>query len=263
VHPAIPLLLQLQKTDQEIAAFRSELEAAPKRIRESDSRLTGARSAVAAAKEAQKHALTARKRAELDVAEWREKAKKFRAQSSAVKTNEAYKALQHEIANAEAETAKAEDTQLEQMMAVEEAEKKVKSAEAALKEAEQSVAADRKEIENRARETNRKMHAEMAVRETLAAQIPEDIMDRYARLAKRLHGVALAEAVNEQCRGCGMRVLPHLFQELLRAEDHEVHFCENCGRILYAARALSYSSDPSDSGSGTPNGRTHNGALAS
>jgi predicted nucleic acid-binding Zn-ribbon protein len=247
VHPAIPLLLQLQKTDQEIAAFRAELEAAPKRIRELDGKLAGARGAVAAAREAHTQALTARKKAELDVAEWREKGRKFRAQSSAVKTNEAYKALQHEIANADAEAAKAEDAQLEQMMAVEETEKRAKAAEAALKDAEQSVAADRKEIENRARDTNRKMLGEMAAREKLAAEIPEDVRDRFARLAKRHHGVALAEAVDEQCRGCGMRILPHMFQEVLRAGDHELHFCENCGRILYASRTLSYSSDTTGS----------------
>ena len=247
MHPAIPLLLQLQKTDQEIAAFRAGLEAAPKRIRELDSQLTGARAALAAAKDAHTHSLTARKKAELDVAQWREKAQKFRSQSSAVKTNEAYKALQHEIANADGETAKAEDTQLEQMMAVEDAEKKVKAADGALQDAERSVATNRKEIENRARETNRKMLAEISAREKLAAQIPEDVVDRFMRLAKRHHGVALAEAVEEQCRGCGMRMLPHMFQEVLRAEDHQLHFCENCGRILYAPRTLSYSSEPGGS----------------
>jgi len=235
VHPAISLLLQLQKTDQEIAAFRAQLEAAPKRIRELDGKLTGSRAALTAAKNAYTQALAARKRAELDVAGWGEKGKKFRAQSSAVKTNEAYKALQHEIANADAETAKAEDAQLEQMMAVEEAEKRVKVTEAALKDAEQSVAADRKEIENRARETNRTMLADISGREKLAAQVPEEILDRYARLAKRHHGVALAEAAHEQCLGCGMRILPHTYQELHRFENQELHFCENCGRILYAA----------------------------
>jgi len=235
VHPAIPLLLQLQKTDQEIAAFRAELDAAPKRIRELDSKLAGARSAVAAAREAQTQTLAARKKSELDVAEWRERGKKFRSQSSAVKTNEAYKALQHEIANADAETAKAEDAQLEQMMAVEEAEKKMKSAGAALKDAELVVAADRKAIENRARETNRKMLADISGREKLAAQVPEEILDRYSRLAKRHHGFALAEATHEQCYGCGMRVLPHTYQELHRFENQDLHFCENCGRILYAA----------------------------
>ena len=217
--------------------FRAELDAAPKRIRELEQKLTGARSALAVAREAHAQVVAIRKKAEFEVAEWRERGKKFRSQSSAVKTNEAYKALQHEIANADAEAGKAEDAQLEQMMAAEEAEKKVKAAEAALKEAEQSVAAERKAIENHARESNRKMLADIPVRDKLAAEIPEEIVTLYARAAKRHHGVALAEAVTEQCRGCGMRLLPHLYQQVYRPQDHDIHTCENCGRILFAAES--------------------------
>jgi predicted nucleic acid-binding Zn-ribbon protein len=179
--------------------------------------------------------VAARKKTEFEVSEWRERTKKFRAQTSAVKTNEAYKALLHEIANAETEMGKLEDVQLEQMMSAEEAEKNVKSAEAVLRESEQSVAAERKEIENRARETNRKMLADISVREKIAAQIPEEILGVYARAGKRHHGVALAEAVNEQCRGCGMRLLPRTYQEIRRPESQEIHTCETCGCILYAS----------------------------
>ena len=235
MHPAIPLLLQLQKTDQEIAAFRAELDAAPKRIRELDSKLAGARAALAAAKDALAQTVAARKKTEFAVSEWRERVKKFKSQTSAVKTNEAYKALLHEIANGEDEIAKLEDAQLEQMMAVEEAEKKVKAAEAVLRDAELSVAADRKAIENHARESNRKMLADLPVREKLAAEIPEEIVTLYTRASKRHHGVALAEAVTEQCRGCGMRLLPHLYQQVYQPQDQDIHTCENCGRILYAA----------------------------
>ena len=235
MHPAIPLLLQLQKTDQEIAVFRAELDAAPKRIRELDSKLAGARAALAAAKDALAQTVAARKKTEFAVSEWRERVKKFKSQTSAVKTNEAYKALLHEIANGEDEIAKLEDAQLEQMMAVEEAEKKVKAAEAVLRDAELSVAADRKAIENHARESNRKMLADLPVREKLAAEIPEEIVTLYTRASKRHHGVALAEAVTEQCRGCGMRLLPHLYQQVYQPQDQDIHTCENCGRILHAA----------------------------
>jgi len=234
VHPAIPLLLELQKTDLEIASLRSALEAAPKRIREAEGRLQGHRAALAAARQAHAAAVTARKKAELDVAEWRERAAKFRSQSSAIKTNEAYKALQQEIAHAEAETAKGEDAQLEQMLAVEEAEKRVKAAEAALGDSEQAVAAERKEIENRARESKTRMDAAAAARDALAQRIPEEVLDLYLRKAKRHHGMALAEARNEQCRGCGMRVLPHIYQEVQRPENQTLHTCEDCGRILFA-----------------------------
>src|ERR1700739_1793733 len=149
MHPAIPRLLELQTVDQQIAALRTELDSFPKRLREADLKLTGARNALATAKEAHTNSLKERKKFELDVDQWKERARKYRDQSSAVKTNEAYKALQHEIANAEAEAAKAEDRQLEVMMAGEDGERRVRAAEAALKEAEQSTAAERKEIESR------------------------------------------------------------------------------------------------------------------
>src|ERR1700704_2141174 len=147
MHPAIPRLLDLQVIDQHIAALRAEIEAFPKRVQEADLKLTGARNAVAAAREAHTHSLTERKKFELDVQQWKERAKKYREQSGAVKTNEAYKALQHEIANAEAEVAKAEDRQLEIMMGGEDSEHRVKNTESSLKQAEQSLAAERKEIE--------------------------------------------------------------------------------------------------------------------
>ena len=235
MHPAIPLLLELQKTDNEIAALRANLEAAPKRIRENDAKLNGARAAVATAKEALAQLVATRKKSDFEVSEWRERVKKFKSQTSAVKTNEAYKALLHEIANAETEIGKLEDVQLEQMMVSEEAEKKVKSAEAALAESEKTITAERQQIENAARGVNRKMLADIAVREKLAAQVPEEVLNIYARAAKRHHGQALAEAVGEQCRGCGMRLLPHLYQQVYQPQDHDIHTCETCGCILYAA----------------------------
>src|SRR5229473_5450067 len=106
MHPAIPHLLELQTVDQHIVKLRAELDSFPKRIREANLKLTGARNALAIARETSTHSLTERKKFELDVQQWKERAKKYREQSGAVKTNEAYKALQHEIANAEAEVAK-------------------------------------------------------------------------------------------------------------------------------------------------------------
>src|SRR5208283_5868957 len=147
MHPAIPHLVDLQQLDQRIAALRAEFDGLPKRFREADAKLTGAKSAVAAAKEAHTHALTQRKKLELDVEQWKDRAKKYRDQSSSVKTNEAYKALQQEIANAEGEASKIEDLVLDQMMAIEELERRVKHFEADLKETENAVAADKKKIE--------------------------------------------------------------------------------------------------------------------
>jgi predicted nucleic acid-binding Zn-ribbon protein len=238
MHPAIPQLLELQRLDQRIAALRADLDAFPKRIKDADAMLSGARAVLAAAKEKHSHAQTERKKFELDVNQWRDRARKYRDQSASVKTNEAYKALQHEIAHAESEAATGEDRQLEQMMAVEETEREIKSAETALKDAEVSLAAERKQIESLGTAKKSELDADLAQREHIAAQIPEEILDRYARVAKRHHGVALAEAATEQCRGCGMRLLPHTFQEIRRPENREIFQCETCSRILYAVEPV-------------------------
>jgi predicted nucleic acid-binding Zn-ribbon protein len=251
MHPAIPRLIDLQTIDQHIAALRAELDAFPKRVRDADLKLTGARNAVAAAREAHTHSLTERKKLELDVQQWKERARKYREQSGAVKTNEAYKALQHEIANAEAEVAKAEDRQLEIMMAGEDSERRLKSAETALKHAEQSIASERKEIQTQHAAKKKELDTAIAERERAIVPVPEDLRDLYERIAKRHHGVALAEARDGQCRGCGMRVLPHILQQLIQDANDELFRCESCGLILYSLEPIPARNPETGSGNAT------------
>src|ERR1700676_2500287 len=251
MHSAIPHLIELQRVDHLIAAVRTEIETFPKRVREADAKLSGARAAVAAAKEGLVTSQKERKKFELDVQQWKDRAKKYRDQSGAVKTNEAYKALQHEIANAEAEIAKAEDRQLEVMMAGEEAERRVRNAEANLKEAEQAVNAEKKKIQSLNTEKKKELDAALAERARVIAPVPQDMRDLYERIAKRHHGTALAEARDEQCRGCGMRVLPHILQELRQEANEEVYRCESCGLILYSLEPIPAPNSDAGSGSAT------------
>jgi hypothetical protein len=238
MHPAIPHLVELQRVDHQIAALRAELESYPKRMREADSKLTGARAELAAAKEASAQIVAERKKFEFEVQQWKDRARKYRDQSGAVKTNEAFRALQHEIANAEAEVAKAEDLQLEVMMKAEEAERRVKIAESRLKEAEQTISAERKAIEAQGAEKKKQLEAANAEHEKTIAPVPEELRELYARVAKRHNGTAMAEARDGQCRGCGMRVLPHTLQELRTETSEEVFRCESCGLILYTLEPI-------------------------
>jgi len=249
MHPSIPKLLDLQAVDQHIAALRSELDSFPKRIREADIKLAGARQAVAAAREAHTHGLTERKKFELDVQQWKDRARKYRDQSGAVKTNEAYKALQHEIANAEAEATKAEDKLLEMMMAGEDSERRVKSTEASLKEAEQSVAAERKDIQAQQVAKKAELDSTLGERERTIAPIPEDLRELYTRIGKRHHGVALAQVRDGQCKGCGMRILPHTLQQLLQDNNEELFRCESCGLILYSLEPIPTATTQNPTGS--------------
>src|SRR2546421_387942 len=257
MHPAIPHLIELQRVDHLIVILRAELEGFPKRIREAEAKLGSARADVASAKEAHAQVVAERKKFEFEGQEWKDRARKYRDQSGAVKTNEAYRALQHEIANAEAELGKAEDRQLEVMMKAEDAEHRVKLAEARLKEAEQSLAAEKKEIEAQAAELEKNLNAATAEREKIVAPVPEDLRDLYARIAKRRGGTAMAQVRDEQCRGCGLRVLPHIEQELRSETSEEVYRCEGCGLILYTLEPIPYTKAADGSANASPPASTN------
>lgn len=244
MHHAIPQLLELQRLDQSIASLRNELDAMPKRVRDADAKVASARSAVSSAKEGHTQTLTQRKKLELDVEQWKERAKKYRAQSSAVKTNEAYKALQQEIAHADAEASHAEDLVLEQMLALEEVERRVRRAEADLKESENAIAAEKKQLQVEYGEKKKKVEAQTAERDQIAKNVPNELLDLYSRISKKHLGSALAEARDGQCRACGMRILPHTLQLLKTETDEEVFRCETCGRILYTLEPIPHAAAP-------------------
>src|SRR5574340_926397 len=120
--------------------------------------------------------LKERKKYELDVDQWKEKLRKYKDQIYEVKTNEAYKALQHEIQTVEAEIAKAEDRLLEKMVAGEEFERQVKTADRALKEAEAAAQADRARTEAEQKAAENEQAAFMAERDQAVAGIPDDLL---------------------------------------------------------------------------------------
>ena len=233
MHPNIQHLIDLQVVDLRLAELRAQLSGFPKRLAELDARLAAARKQLDTSKAALLTSHKDRKTFELDVEQWKEKARKYKDQSASVKTNEAYKALQHEIAHAEGEVAKAEDRLLDRMMAGEEFERQVKAAERSLKEIEAAVSAERQELEKEQAALQAELEVDEARRVEATASIPEDLLDHYHRIAKRHDGVALAAVRDETCSMCRVRVRPHVYQKLRREGCEEVFHCETCTRILY------------------------------
>ncbi len=233
MHPNLKHLVELQAVDLRLNDLNARLAVFPKRLSEVESRVEAARKQLAAEKEALTQSLKDRKKYELDVEQWKERARKYRDQSFEVKTNEAYKALQHEIQNAEAEVAKAEDRLLERMMAGEEFEHRVKASEQQVKQVDAAAQAERGAIAEEKTGLEKELAEAQAERSKALAVIPEDLLDHYHRIAKRHNNIALAEVRDETCTLCGVRVRPHVFQELRRGDCEEIFHCETCTRILY------------------------------
>jgi predicted nucleic acid-binding Zn-ribbon protein len=239
MNPALKHLSELQAVDLSLNQLRARLAEFPRRFAEVDARLAAARGDVTSAKESLLGSQKARKKFELDVEQWKESARKYRDQSFQVKTNEAFKALQHEISNAEAEMARAEDRLLERMMAGEEFERRVPAAARALVEAEAATAAERRAIETEKAAAEKELTAAQAAYDEAARGVPEDLLEDYQKIAVRRHGIGLAEVRHESCGQCGVRILPHVVQDLGRAGSEDIFHCETCTRILWLADSAS------------------------
>lgn len=226
-------LLELQDVDARLTTVRARLATFPKRLAEVNARLEAGKTTLEKAKESHSTALKDRKRYELDVEQWKDRAKKYKDQAFQVKTNDAYKALQHEIEMAEAEIAKAEDRLLEQMVSGEQYDRQVKAAEKSFREVEEQTRGARADIEGEKATAEREFKLVEEERVRVVKAIPEDMIEHYQRIAKKHGGVAIAEVRGEACSACGARIRPHVFQILRREDVGELYHCELCTRILY------------------------------
>jgi uncharacterized protein len=251
-------LLELQAVDMRLQDVHARLLAFPKKIAEAEARQAAAKAELEKSKAAQLATVKDRKRYELDVEGWKEKVRKYKDQTSQIKTNEAYKALQHEVQMAEEQIAKAEDRLLEQMVSGEEYDRRIKISEKALKEVEEVVRGERSKIETEKAEDEKALAELNTKRAAIVPRIPEKMMDHYDRIVKKHHGVALAEVREEKCTACGMRVRPHVFQEMRRANSDEMFHCETCTRILYYCEPVSSAATASSATPSAPSGSLSN-----
>lgn len=233
MHPNLKHLIELQAVDLRLIDVRAALAAFPKRLAEIEARVAAARATLAQAKDAHITSLKDRKKFELDVEQWKEKARKYKDQSYEVRSNEAYKALQHEIQMAEAEVTKAEDRLLERMISGEDFERQIKAAEKSLKEVEAAAQGERATLNAEKKTVEEELAKLKAEREQAVSALPEEILDHYHRIARRHAGIALAAVLEETCTLCRVRVRPHVFQALRNPTSEEIFHCESCTRILY------------------------------
>ncbi len=106
---------------------------------------------------------------------------------------------------------------------------------ALIKEKYQEVLGNYKKIKEKGEEKILEIDIE---REELLPQIDEDQLEIYGNLAKRKDGIAMAEVIGTLCSGCNETISKSLDQRLSEEPD-EIHYCNNCGRIIYRIKVES------------------------
>lgn len=229
--PDLQLAIHLQSLDQQIAELEREISSLPKHIAEIEKQLDQHIRRL----EADRAALSAnqkeRKKLEGEVQVQEQKISKLKDQMLSAKTNEIYRAFQHEIEFCEKEIRKCEDRILDLMGESEVLERNVRAAEASLKAEREQVEREKKEARERTRADQERLARHRADRENSVSRMTPAVYAAYERIRKKRNGVAVAEVADGLCLACHLALRPQFFQDVRKNE--QVLYCESCGRILY------------------------------
>src|SRR6476620_1026747 len=200
--PDIKLVVRLQDIDNRVAEVTREVLSLPKHIAEIEKKLDSHERKL----DADRAALTAnqkdRKRLEGEIQVQQQKISKLKDQMLEAKTNEVYRAFQHEIDYCDTEIRRAEDRILELMGESEPLERNVKAAETALKQEKAQVETEKQQTRERTAVDQRELDQLTTERRGIASQINPAVLAAYERVRKLRGGIAVAEAVDGRCSKC-------------------------------------------------------------
>jgi predicted nucleic acid-binding Zn-ribbon protein len=229
-------LIALQRLDTASRDAERRLAEAPARERSFDERLEEARGRLAAAKAQLADSQNSRRAIEKDVAVHLGRLSKFREQAMAVKTNQEYHAIQHEIAFAESQVKTLEDRILEHMLEADDLAGAVKRADGDLTAEQKAVEDERRAFTAELGELQAFLERTASERTAIAARVDPQVMATFDLVSRRRNGVAIAEAKQGRCTLCQVRLRPQVFNTVLRNEH--ILQCDSCQRILYYIPAV-------------------------
>ncbi len=228
---ALSSLIALQQLDTAAEAARKRLAELPGLEQQVAQRLAVAKADVEAGKArlAANHA--SRRELEKEVAAVDSRLARFDDHRAAVKTNQEYTALLHEIATAKS----GKDTLEEQILVIMETAdaiaNEIKTADSLMAEVSREAAT----VSARVNDERRALEAEVArltnERSRAAADVDGAILARYEQLLRQRRMIAVAEMTGETCTACHVRLRPAVAQAVRR--NSEIVQCDSCQRILF------------------------------
>jgi uncharacterized protein len=231
VNPDLRNLIALQDLELKITSLQKQVSDLPTIVQGYEDELRRTKEEHDARVARAKELANRRRTLEGEVDLSRSKLSRLKDQLMAVKTNKEYTAMLHEIQAAEGQIRSEEDKILEIMEEIEAKENELKGEE---QEMHKKVAELQAGIRN-ANESNPQLEADLEKLRQQKVQmesgIGSDLLSRYRRIADARKGVALAEAKDELCSACHVRIRPQLYADLLRTNS--IQSCDSCSRILF------------------------------
>lgn len=225
-------LLLLQDLDLKIEACKARETEIPKQKRKYDIRRERLHAELAECERKCQDLLLEQRECEGAIEQNQEQIAKYNGQLNAIKKNEEYQALLHEI-----DTLKKQiNLKEERILAIME---ELETAQARLEEDRKRIERELKEIDAECLAVDRELAEAVKSREALQAQgtplvdqIDKALVRLYQRIrANKKTGAAAVPLNNEVCGGCHMYLRPQIVNEVMAGET--IHTCQHCGRLLY------------------------------
>lgn len=227
-------LLAVQELDQALLRLRRELQELPARKQHLMDTTADRRAAFQAAED-RVHGLQSEiKQQEIEADSLRERIQRYRTQQNDVKTNDEYRALEHEIASCTAKISGVEDRELERMETLEAARADAVRAKQALDDAVRAAESECAQMDARGVEMQAAIGRTEQARAEAARAVPEVWMTRFERILNNRGDAALVPILNGVCGGCHMTLPPQVTNDAKVSETSgQISVCTFCGRMLY------------------------------
>ncbi len=226
-------LIRFQELNLKIVKLEARTQGIPEEIEAHRQTLEESRQSLVEEERLIEEVHARQRELELDVASLREELSKHKTQLMEVKTNKEYQAMLHEIEGGERGIEAKEDQILEGMMAIEEREKVVQRLQTDYEKEESEILSKQRKLEGFAAQAESEILVLQKERGQLEGEMPEELTQQYQKIASVRNGVALAEARDQSCQGCHVKLRPQLFTEIRTSQ--RIITCENCNRFLYYA----------------------------
>jgi predicted nucleic acid-binding Zn-ribbon protein len=176
----------------------------------------------------------AQRKADADVEQVRDRRTRNRARidGGLISDPKQLQAMQHEVQTLDRRISDLEDSELEVMERLEEAQSGLESLGKELVQIESDIAELSRRRDTAVAEIATRQQEALAERDLIAGEIPDGLLALYEKLRSQLGGVGVGALQHRRCGGCQLNVGAADLARMATAPSDEVLRCEECNRIL-------------------------------
>ncbi len=227
-------LLQLQNLDLRIEARKAREIEIPKQKEKYSIHRQRLEDELKQSEERCKALIVEQRECEGEIEQKQAQIAKYETQLLAVKKNEEYQALLHEIDTLKKQIGLKEERIIALMVNSDDAQAHFEEDKKRIADEREEIDGECKKIDIELAEAVKERKGLEEERKPLVPLIDAEMLRTYERIrVSKKTGAALVPLNDETCSGCFMKVTAQVVNEIMAGE--KIHSCRHCGRLLYFA----------------------------